>query len=69
MSHDVGAYLVNIAMKRYKRLVLFGIFLIVLGIVFSSTMEGSYGIVIFAVGGLFFIAGVSKKQKEDQDNK
>lgn len=61
--------MVNIAMKRYKRLVLFGIFLIVLGIVFSSTMEGSYGIVIFAVGGLFFIAGVSKKQKEDQDNK
>jgi len=59
-------------MKRYKKLILFGIIIIAMGIVFSSTLEDiseSLGTVLIAVGGLFLIIGMSKKRTEEEQNK
>jgi hypothetical protein len=44
---------------------------IALGIVLTTTLSdklGSVGIVVIAIGGLLFIAGMSKKKMEDSND-
>tara|TARA_Y100001934_G_scaffold112597_1_gene137756 strand:- start:185 stop:379 length:195 start_codon:yes stop_codon:yes gene_type:complete len=58
-------------LATYRKFIFIGIIIIVLGITFSTTMKdtfGSLGTVFIAVGGLFFIIGMSKKRKEDEQN-
>ena len=59
-------------LEAYKKYIFIGIVIIALGIAFSTTLKsytGSFGIVLVAVGGLFFIIGMSKKKKVDEDEK
>ncbi|OZV70114.1 hypothetical protein [Winogradskyella aurantia] len=54
---------------NYRRFIFIGIIIIALGITFTTTLKdtvGSLGTVLVAVGGLFFIIGMSKKRKEDE---
>ncbi len=56
-------------LKGYRRSLFLGIVLIALGITFTTTLKdsvGSIGIVFVAVGGFFFIVGMSKKRKKDE---
>ena len=55
--------------ERYKRAILLGIILIALGVTFSTTMAdsvGSIGTVFIALGGLFFIIGMSRKRQQEE---
>jgi Sec-independent protein secretion pathway component TatC len=55
--------------ETYRKFIFIGIIIIALGITFTTTFKdtvGSLGIVLIAVGGLFFIIGMSKKRKEDE---
>lgn len=55
---------------KYKRLFFLSIILIALGVSFNTTLEiGSLGTVFIAVGGLFFIASMARKRKEEEDIK
>ena len=52
----------------YKRKIFAGIIIISIGIVLSNLLTGSagyIGIVLIAVGGLFFISGMNDKKKEN----
>ncbi len=54
-----------------RKFIFIGIIIIALGITFTTTLKdtvGSLGTVLIAVGGLFFIIGMSKKRKEDERN-
>ena len=54
---------------NYRRFIFIGIIIIALGITFTTTLKdtvGLLGTVLVAVGGLFFIIGMSKKRKEDE---
>jgi ABC-type Fe3+-siderophore transport system permease subunit len=56
-------------LQGYRRLLFLGMVLIALGITFTTTLKdsvGPIGIVFVAVGGFFFIVGMSKKRKEDE---
>ena len=56
-------------LEGYKRALFLGAIIIALGITFTTTLKdtvGSLGIVFIAIGGLFFIIGMSKKRKEDE---
>jgi len=58
--------------ENYRRYIFIGIIIIALGTVFTTTLKdtfGSLGIVLVAVGALFFIIGMNKKRKEDGENK
>ena len=53
-------------LEKYKRNIFMGIIIIALGITFATTMKdsvGAFGIVFIAIGGLFFIIGMSQKRK------
>lgn len=55
----------------YRRFIYFGIIIGSLGIVFSTSLSesfGSLGIVFISLGGLFFIIGMSKKRKRQEDS-
>lgn len=55
-------------MEGYKRIFLIGLIVIALGVIFSTTLSdklGSLGIVFIAIGGLLFIASMSRKKKEE----
>ena len=57
--------------ERYRKFVFLGIIFIALGVTFSTTMKdrvGSLGSIFIAVGGLFFVIGMSMKRK-DNDSK
>lgn len=57
---------------NYRRFIFAGIVIIALGITFSTTLKeevGSLGTVLIAVGGLFFIIGMSMKRKSDENNR
>ncbi|MDX1828652.1 MAG: hypothetical protein R3342_03805 [Lutibacter sp.] len=57
--------------ENYRRYIFLGIIIISLGITFNTTLKdvpGSLGTVFIAVGGLFFIIGMSKKSKVDKQN-
>ncbi len=57
-------------MQGYKRIFFIGLIVIVLGIIFSTTLSdklGSLGIVFIAIGGLLFIASMSRKKKEEDE--
>lgn len=59
-------------MEGYRKFIFIGIIVIALGITFTTMLGdtvGSLGIVFIAVGGLFFIIGMSKKQKEAEQEK
>jgi len=56
-------------LEGYKRHLFLSSVIIALGITFTTTLKdtvGSVGIVFIAVGGLFFIIGMNKKRKEDE---
>lgn len=53
----------------YKKYIFLGIIVIALGVTSSNTMDGAFhtfGVVLIAMGGLFFIIGMRKKQLEDE---
>lgn len=55
-------------MEGYKRILFMGIIVISLGVILSTTLSdklGSLGIVFIAIGGLLFIASMSRKKKEE----
>lgn len=57
--------------ENYRRYIFLGIIIISLGITFNTTLKdtlGSLGTVFIAVGGLFFIIGMSKKRTDDEQN-
>jgi dolichyl-phosphate-mannose--protein O-mannosyl transferase len=57
------------SLRPYKKYIFLGIIVIALGVTFSNAMAGvfhSFGVVLIAVGGLFFIIGMRKKQLEDE---
>jgi len=59
-------------MEGYKRIFFIGLIVIALGIIFSTTLNdklGSLRIVFIALGGLLFIASMSRKEKEDEAEK
>ena len=56
-------------LTKHKRYIVLGIIFISLGIIFSSTMEDTYGsseIVFIVLGVLFIIKGIRMKKKEDK---
>lgn len=55
-------------LEKPSKFIFVGIVIISLGITLSTAMKDSFGAigtVFIAVGGLFFIIGMSKKRKED----
>ncbi len=55
-------------MEGYKRIFFIGLIVIALGVIFSTTLSdrlGSFGVVFIAIGGLLFIASMSRKKKEE----
>ncbi len=57
-------------MEGYKRILFIGIIVIALGVIFLTTLSdklGSLGIVFIAIGGLLFIASMSRKKKEEDE--
>jgi hypothetical protein len=55
--------------QKYRRYIFLGITIIALGTTFSASMKdevGSLGTVFIAIGGLFFVIGMSMKKKEDE---
>lgn len=58
-------------LEKYKRYLFLGITTIALGVTFSSVfrnVEGALGTILIAVGGLFFIIGMSMKKKAENSN-
>ncbi len=58
-------------MKSYKKFIFIGITVVALGVTASTTLKdtvSSLGSVLIAVGGLFFIFGMSLKRKNDEVN-
>jgi hypothetical protein len=56
-------------LESYRKFIFMGIIIIALGVTFSTTLEdsvGSLGTIFIAVGGLFFIIGMSKKRKQEE---
>lgn len=56
-------------LPTYKRYIFLGIIVIALGVPLSNTTDGvfqSFGVVMIAVGGFFFIIGMRKKQLENE---
>lgn len=56
-------------LESSRKVIFLGMIIIALGITFSTTLKetvGSLGTVFIAVGGLFFIIGMSKKRKDDE---
>ena len=56
-------------LEPYKKFIFIGMIIIALGVTFSTSLKetvGSLGTVFIAVGGLFFIIGMSKKRKEEE---
>ena len=61
----------SIGLEKYKRCIFMGIVIIALGIYFTTTIKdsvGSLGTVFTAIGGLFFIIGMSLKRKNEEKN-
>ena len=59
-------------MEGYKRILFMGIIVIALGVIFTSTLKdtlGSLAVVFIGIGGLFSIAGMSRKKKEEDEAK
>lgn len=59
-------------LEPYKRFIYIGIIVIALGVTLSTTLKetiGSFGTVFIAIGGMFFIIGMSKKRKENEQKK
>lgn len=59
-------------MEGYQRIFFIGLIVIALGVIFSTTLSdtlGPLGIVFIAIGGLLFIASMSRKRKEEDEAK
>ena len=57
-------------METHKRILFMGIIVIALRVIFSTTLSDklvSLGIVFIAIGGLLFIASMSRKKKEEDE--
>lgn len=54
-------------LENYKKYIFIGIIMIALGVNFNS--RGAIGTVLIALGGLFFIIGMRKKQSESNQDK
>jgi predicted membrane channel-forming protein YqfA (hemolysin III family) len=53
----------------YQKLIYIGIVTTALGVTLSTTLEESMkplGVVLIAIGGLFFIVGMGRKRKETE---
>jgi hypothetical protein len=53
---------------RSKRLFFLGIFIIAMGVVFSTTLSsqtGALGTVMIAIGSLFFIIAMARRKQDD----
>jgi Sec-independent protein secretion pathway component TatC len=58
--------------EGYRRYLYISATIIAIGITFTTLLKdtvGSIGVVFVAIGGLFFIIGMRKKQKEDEQKK
>jgi hypothetical protein len=58
--------------EAYKTYLFTAAIIIALGITFSTTMKdsvGAIGIVFIAIGGFFFILGMKKKQRANDQKK
>ena len=70
---DIKSNSMSTKLDKYKRYIFMGIIIITLGIGFCTTLEdatGSLGTIFIAIGGLFFIIGMSLKRKgEKEENK
>lgn len=58
-------------LENYKKFIFAGITIIALGVTFSTSLKdsaGSLGIVLIAVGGLFFIVGMHRKKAAEEKN-
>jgi hypothetical protein len=55
--------------ENFRRFIFAGIIIIALGITLSNTLKSndSFGIVLIAVGGLFFIVGMKKKKESEKE--
>lgn len=55
--------------KDYKKFIYIGIIIIALGTTILTTLQlpSSLGSVAIAIGGFFFIVGMSKKRKHDKN--
>lgn len=57
-------------LAEYQKFIYLGIVVIALGIVFTTSLRetaGYFGNVLVAIGGLFFIIGMSKKKRSEKD--
>ena len=58
-------------MEEARRALFLGIIIVALGVVMTTSIEGvprPLGVVLIAVGGLFFIIGMSRKRRADKDD-
>ena len=58
-------------MERHKRYIFVAIIITTLGVSFTTTLKdslGTLGVVFIAVGGFFFIVGMSMKRKDKEQN-
>ena len=58
-------------LENYKKFIFAGITIIALGVAFSTSLKdsaGFLGIVLIAVGGLFFIVGMHRKKAAEEKN-
>jgi Sec-independent protein secretion pathway component TatC len=58
--------------EGYRRYLYISANIIAIGITLTTLLKdtvGSIGVVFIAIGGLFFIIGMRKKQKEDEQKK
>ena len=58
-------------LSEAKRFIYFGLLIISLGLIYSTTLAeslGAFGMLFMVMGGLFFIIGM-RKRKQEEDNK
>ena len=61
----------NMNLSGYKRYFFMSMIIIALGVVLSTTLRetvGALGIVLIAIGGLFFIISMNMKKQEDKSS-
>ena len=56
--------------KKINKILIIGIIIIAIGILLTTVMkEGAGGIILIAVGGLFFILGIKSNQADEINKK
>ena len=60
----------NIKLEKHKQYLFFGMTIIAIGVTLSSvfrSVNNSIGIILIAIGGLFFIIGMNIKKKIERN--